>query len=370
VVKKVLFLINTLGGGGAERVLVNLVNNLDKTKYDITVKTLFDVGVNRNYLNSDIKYKFVFKRMIRGNSKLFKLFPAKALYKKVVNEDYDIVVAYMHGIPSRIIGGCADPKVKLISWLHVDMSKSSLRSCYWTKKELIDCFNKFAAIVGVSRTVVESFSKMTGMKENLYVKYNTNDVDKIIKLSKEAIEDVVFKDNKIKVCTLGRLVYQKGYDRLLRVHKRLIDNGYDYDLYIFGDGEEERPIKKFIEENNLSDSVHLMGFKSNPYKYMKEFDFFVCSSRYEGLSTAVSEALILGLPVVTTDCSGMTEVLGENNEFGLIVNNEEENLYLGMEQFLKDSNLVKFYKQKAIERSSFFSVKSTVNAVEELLNEV
>lgn len=368
--KKVLFLINTLGGGGAEKVLVNLVNNLNKDKYDITVKTLFDVGINRQLLSSNIKYDYVFKRVFRGNSHFLKLFPAKILYSLIIKDNFDIVIAYMHGVPTRIISGCNNVKTKSIAWLHTDIRNSSLQACFWNNNELVKSMSKFNKIVGVSKTVIQSFSEVTGIQDNLLVKYNTNDIEQILKDSEEPVEERLFTSNRPKLCTVGRLVNVKGYDRLLKVHKRLIDTGVEHDLFIFGDGEEKSLLDRYIKEHNLNNTVHLMGFHKNPYKFIKKCDLFVCSSRAEGLSTAVSEAAILGLPVITTMCSGMTEILGENNEYGLIVDNSEESLFQGILQLLKDRSLLNLYREKAKERKSFFSIEQTVKEVETLLDGV
>ncbi|MCH1624888.1 glycosyltransferase [Ferdinandcohnia quinoae] len=368
--KKVLFFINTLGGGGAERVLVNLVNNLDRSKFDITVKTLFDVGVNRNYLNSNVKYESIFKWVFRGNSQILKLLPPSLLFSIMIKNEYDIIVAYLQGVPTRIVGGYSGKDTRLIAWLHSDMRKFPMKSCFWSDRELLTCLEQYDAIVGVSKTVIDSFSEVTGIRNKLYVKYNINDVKNIQSSSEEPVEEGIFQKNQVNVCTVGRLVREKGFDRLLRVHKRLIDSGHMHTLYIFGDGAGDSALREFIVENNIQDTVHLMGFKKNPYKYMKQCDLFVCSSRYEGLSTAVSEAIILGLPVVTTRCSGMTEILGENNEYGLIVENDEASLHEGMLTLLKDKKLLEYYREKSNERKSFFSIEKTVREVEELLEGV
>ena len=106
--KKVLFLIHDLGQGGAEKVLVNLVNNLDKTKFDITVMSIFDIGENKQFLDSSIKYKSCFKHMVRGNSHLMKLLSPKQLHQWLIKDKYDIEVAYLEGPCARIISGCPD----------------------------------------------------------------------------------------------------------------------------------------------------------------------------------------------------------------------------------------------------------------------
>ena len=114
---KVLFFIHDLMHGGAEKVLVNLVNNMDKKKFDITVLCLFDEGVNKKYLNDDIHYKYVFKNTFRGNTIFLKLFSPKTLYKKMIKDEYDIVISYLEGSCTRIIAG-ADNDLKKIAWVH------------------------------------------------------------------------------------------------------------------------------------------------------------------------------------------------------------------------------------------------------------
>lgn len=118
--KKILFLIHDLAGGGAEKVLVNLVNNMDRNKFDITVQTLFAGGVNEQFLKKDINYRYCFKKTFRGNSQILKLFSPKSLYKKFIKEHYDIIVSYLEGPTARIVSGCTDEETKLVSWIHVE----------------------------------------------------------------------------------------------------------------------------------------------------------------------------------------------------------------------------------------------------------
>ena len=125
-----------------------------------------------------------------------------------------------------------------------------------------------------------------------------------------------------------------------------------------------------IEENNIVDSWTFVGFKSNPYKYVKNADLYVCSSRKEGFSTAVTEALIVGTPVVSTNCSGATELLGYNNEYGIVTENNEEALYEGIKKMISDKKVFDYYKKQAKTRGNKFSTSETVKAVEEMLEEV
>jgi glycosyltransferase involved in cell wall biosynthesis len=167
---------------------------------------------------------------------------------------------------------------------------------------------------------------------------------------------------------VGKLTKVKGFERLAKIHKRLLDEGINNRLYILGIGEEKENLKKYIEDNSLENTLILLGYKTNPYKYVKKCDLYVCSSYSEGFSTSVTESLIVGTPVVTTLCSGMTELLGENNEYGIVTENDEEALYQGVKGILTNSGDLIKYANSALKRSENFSTKKTTGAVENMLN--
>ena len=140
-----------------------------------------------------------------------------------------------------------------------------------------------------------------------------------------------------------------------------------FDLSILGTGNEYDKLKKYIEANNLGDCVHLLGFVSNPYPFLAAADLFVCSSRAEGYSTVVTEALILGVPVVTTNCSGMMELLGEHGEYGMIVENNSKCLKEALAEVLTSKDKLSELKKKALARSHDFSIARLMSPVEKML---
>lgn len=366
--KKILFLIPNLGGGGAERVLVNLVNNLDQEKYDITLLTLFDEGENKRYLKEHIRYKSIFKKTFRGNSYIFKLFSPQFLYKRFIKDDYDIAVAYLEQVPTRILAGCSNENTKKITWLHIEIQdKYKFFKPFRNFKEVKWCYEQYDSIVGVSQTAIDSLKGLIGMQDKMCVKYNTVETQQIITKSQEKVQDICFDKDKINLVTVGRLTEQKGYDRLLRIHKRLLDEGINCHLYIIGQGELRDRFEAYIRKNRMEDSVTLVGFTNNPYKYVRKGDLFVCSSYREGFSTAVTEALIVGTPVITTLCSGMEEML-ENGKYGIIVKNDEEDLYIQLKDIICDKEKLRYYKEMAQKRGCFFNTENTVREVENLLD--
>lgn len=365
--KKILFHIHDLGHGGAEKVLVNLVNNMDPAKFDITVLAMFGGGVNEQFLKPHIRYRAVFKKPFRGNSHIMKLFSPQILHRMIVKEHYDIEVSYLEGPSARVISGCTDPDTKLVSWIHCTMHSGREAAVgFRSFREAAACYAKFHRNVFVSREVMDAFRRLCPVS-GAEVLYNTNDSGKILAMAAELPEEEIFREDEINLIAVGKVQEVKGFDRLAGVHKRLRENGYPVHTYILGDGEQKPEIEAWLKQENLTDTFTFLGYRTNPYKYVRNSDIFVCSSHSEGFSTAATEALIVGTPVVTTMVSGMKEMLGGNNEYGIITENNENALYEGIRRLLDDPSLLVHYKEKAAERGKSFSTEATVKAVEEML---
>lgn len=366
--KKILFLIHDLGPGGAEKVLVNLINNMDPKQFDITVMVLFDGGVNRQFLLPHITYKYCFRKAIRGNSHIMKLLSPETLHRWLIREKYDIEVAYLEGPCARIISGCTDPDVRKIAWIHVEqITKSCAAQSFRSYEEALKSYNAFDRIACVSETVRKDFLSLLPVDVSTQVLYNTNESDKILRLSREAVENGLFSENEIKLVGVGKLLKNKGFHRLLPIVKRLRRDGHPVHFYILGIGSMQQELEKWIAENEMADSVTLLGYQTNPYKYVAKCDLFVCASYAEGFSTAATEALIVGTPVCTVEVSGMKEMLGENNEYGIVTENNEEALYQGLRQLLDDPALLQYYRNRAAERGKVFRTEHTVRVTEDFL---
>lgn len=370
---KILFFIPTLMHGGAEKVLVNLVNNMNREKFDITVQTLFDVGVNKQYLKKDITYKTNFKKLFRGNTVLFKLFSPELLYNKLIYDKYDIVISYLEGATARIVSGCPYKNTKLVSWIHTELNTAKMAAIgFRSIEEFKKQYKKFDQVICVSETVRKGFIDSIGKinEKKVKVLYNTNETEEILEKSKEKITDIQFDKSVINICSVAKIMKIKGFDRLAKVHNRLLKEGYKEHIYILGIGEEQGKIEKYLQENNLVESFTFLGYRDNPYKYVANCDLYVCSSKREGFSTAVTESLIVGTPVLSTNCSGAKEMLGNNNEYGLVVENSEEALYEGLKYILDTPYWLESYKKRALERGKYFNKSKTVQEVEKMLEKL
>ncbi len=366
--KRILFVIHDLGQGGAEKVLVNLVNNMDTSKFDISVLSLFGGGVNEQFLKSQIKYRAVFPREIPGNSKLMKLLTPKQLYKLFIRDEYDIIVSYLEGPTARVVSGCPNNNTKLISWIHVEQhTKEKAIASFRSFAEANKCYNRFNLNVCVSRDVLKDYTSIFRLNNSSTVLYNTVESKDIMLKSCENISEIDFSQEEIKLIGIGTLKTSKGFDRLIRIHKRLRDYGFPVHTYILGKGTEYDNLLLLSKKLNVEDTVSFLGYQTNPYKFVANCNLFVCASHAEGFSTAATEALIVGTPVCTVEVSGMKEMLGENDEYGIVCDNDDESLYQAIKDLLDNPEKLKYYKEQAKIRGRDFSTVKTVRAVEEML---
>lgn len=365
---RVLFLIHDLGGGGAEKVLVNLVNRLDRDRFDVSVIALFGGGVNERYLAPHVHFSHVFPRPFPKNSKLMTLLSPRALHRLCVKETYDVEVAYLEGPSARVVAGCENPNTRLYCWIHSTMRDGKeARVGFRSHTEAVSCYARFDKIVAVSKGVGEAFLERFPEIGSYDVVRNTLDVEGIRALGGEHVDDERFRADGYKLVAIGKIEKNKGIDRLAHIVGRLHADGLPVCLYAIGEGSERAAVQEWVDKRDLHDSFVFLGYQNNPYKYLSRCDLLVCASLGEGYSTAVAEALVLGVPACTVDVAGMREMLGEHNEWGVVTENTEEALYEGMRELVGNPELLAHYRKKAQERGKRFSTEETVRAVEGLL---
>ena len=362
---KVLFFIESLGGGGAEKVLIDLVNHMDQSKFDITVQTLWPSD-NRNKLAKGVHYRSVYSKQNRWNNSRMRLESALGwTYQLHMKDKYDIEVAYLECGTTKILSASTNRRAAKIAWVHCDLSIKMGDVLDSFVQKAAPQYRKYDRIACVSQDVLNTYQNLFGPVPPAVVVHNTVDDKLIQEMAAQALPADAIK-RKTTLVTLGRLTHEKAYDRLLRVHKRLQQEGFDYDLWILGEGEDRPTLEQYIEKNDLADSVRLFGFRDNPYPFVNAADLLVCSSRYEGFSTFVTEGLILGKPIVTTDCTGMRELLGDS-EFGLITENSEDGLYVGLKQILSSPAQYRTLAEASGKRGADFTSASLVKITESFL---
>lgn len=364
---RILFFIETLEAGGAEKVLRDLVNHMDQTKFDITVQTVWPCDASK-YLVPGIRYKSCYAFQNEINRMRYRAEAESGLlYRLHIRGDYDIECAYLEMGPTKVMAASTNKKAKKLAWVHCDLKKKVADPAAFAEKAR-PWYRRFDEVICVSENVRDSFRELFGDDVKTRVLYNVVDDEAIRRRAEEALPAGLEK-RKLTAVSLGRLTRQKAYDLLLKVHRRIIESGLDYDLWIAGEGEDRQLLENYIRENRLEDSVRLSGFLSNPYPLLREADLLVCSSRYEGLSTFVTEGLVLGKPIVTTDCTGMRELLGDS-EYGLITDNSEDALFHGMRRMLSDTEARSAFAEKAAARSADFSAEKLTAETEAFLEKI
>lgn len=364
----ILFFIETLSGGGAEKVLQNLVNNMDSKKFDITVQTVWKENPEK-YLNKNIKYKYIYPCCSKFNNYKYRLCALlKTIYPIYVKDNYDIEVAYLECGATKVISTSTNKKAKKIAWVHCDLSKK-MSNINKFKKKSVNWYKKFNKVACVSLDVEKSFKSIYGNKFDTEVIYNVIDDYSIKEKANENVENYFFDKKFPTIVSVGRLSLEKRFDRLIEAHKILLDEGFLNKLLIIGEGDERESLEQIIKAAGVEKTVTLLGFKSNPYPYIKKADLLACSSDYEGFSSFVAEGLILGKAIVTTKCNGMEELLG-SSQYGIITECNAKALAEGIKKLLNDSSLKEEYERNALERGKGFSIVASVKKTEDFFERV
>lgn len=379
--KKILIRIGSLRHGGAEKVLVNFLKNLPEDKYEVDLLINLYTGMYIKEVPSWVKLHYLLKgEMITTNrpheipvkafrvlyQKMFLWFPALLYTFILKNKKYDVEIAAIHGMYRELLSSPQKDSKKII-WIQNDIF--NLKE--YTPDVIRQLF-KFDRILVISNKLKEEMQKAAKSdqeKQSVIKIFNPIDKEDTLKKANTTIDDYPFSNDIPTFITIGTVYPQKGYDRLLDVHKKLIDEGLKHQIIIIGDGFEFEKTLAKLNELGLQETVKMLGFRSNPYPYLKKADFYVMSSRHEGFPTIIAETLILNKPVVSTDVSGIRDLL-QDGKLGLITPNSEEGIYEGMKKFLSDKELTARYENEIAAADLPFVLQKSVAHLQEIIDEL
>jgi len=363
--KKILFIIWSFSyGGGAEKILANIVNNLDYNRYDIDIIEYWHTNIKNERVNKNInvlspiidadkdnKFKKICYKI------LLECFPS-ILRNKYIKKQYDIEISFNYLIPTFLLS----KKTKTISWIHGDIYdlKSNKRNYKLQQKS----FKYVDKIVAISDNTFNSL-------KDVYPEYN----DKLTLINNGfSLDEIVLKSNEEKVKKEKYLLFINRFDSnknplyVLDVVNELYKRGHDFKLLYLGKGDLEDKIKYRIKELNLTDKVEIIGYKSNPYPYIKNSYMVLGCSKSEGFPTIFIEAITLGVPFVTTDVGGVKEI-SNNQKCGYIAT--DFNDYIDkVEKLLNDKKLYKKFSTNGLEHAKKFSINNQIEQIEKLIDEV
>jgi len=320
--KKVLIVIPSYSkGGGAEKILSNILNNGDFSEYQIDI-----VEIDRGYngledLPENIKviksyYHEKYPNVIRLILEQFgKRFP-KALRRYLVKkDDYDVEIMFEVMYPDIPF---SKRNIRKIYWVHGSIEDFSNT---WREDRFKWYFKDATSIVSISNKTEKSIGDLyPEIKEKIIRIYNGYDFENILSKATEEIDIDIFENS---ICSIGRIEEQKGSDRMLELVKILHERGYKYHMYYIGSGKIEKLLKERAKQYSLSEYVHFLGYQQNPYKYLKYMKCLVSMSKQEGFPGVYVESLSLNVPFVSTDVGGAEE-LSQGGKFGKVIYNDNE----------------------------------------------
>jgi len=369
--KKLLFSIDSLTVGGAEKSLITLLNLIDYSQYEVDLQLFLHGGIFEQFLPKEVNVlpslnitdylnQSVVKQMTRpplfakrmqyslGIRKRGLCHADRAClywkcYKKFVAKNpkhYDVALAYAQGVPTFYTVDKINADKKL-GWVNVDyMLKGD------TKEFQRGYYDKLNAIVPVSDATFGFFSSKVfpEFKKKMRVIWDINDGNMITRMSLIPSDKPLDKSLPV-IMTTGRLHFtQKGYDLALEAAKILRDRGVNFRWYAVGEGPYRPDMEAFIAENNLEDTFILLGATANPYAYMRQCDIYVQPSRHEGFGLTIAEARILNRPVVCTNFDGCTMQMIDGKN-GLISSFDPSDIADKIQQLMNDKDLYNSIQQ-------------------------
>lgn len=390
--KKVLFYVSGIGLGGVEKVLLQVLKEIDKSKYDIKIGLN---NANENYFEneipSEINYKYMVPLRIIERTRRYREKKKNIIYKILYSymlwyekyiakknflefaEDREILIDFKSGDYLRLIN-LFENKKKIV-WLHGELS--NLVKFRKNQKKFKNNLSKCDKIVLISNDMKKIFEeKLEDLKEKTELIYNPFDFESIKNRSNDYSEirddeKELLKDNYIiMVSRLDNV--QKDFNTIIKAFKIVNQNKGNIKLYLLGDGPNRALIEKMIKKENLQKNIKLLGAKKNPYPWIKNSKLLVHSSKYEGLPTVLIEALILNKVIVSSDCpTGPREILDDDNYGALVEVGDYSTMAKVILELLQENSLKRGKYLKNIDESiERFDKKNIIKQIENMLERV
>ena len=373
---KILFRHRSMEMGGVEKVMLSLLNNLDKEKFDMTVLLSLNQGELRNefphhvrkiYLvdgKEDLSTNPVLQKvqLLQRKWKLekFRKNPEK-IDREILKNEFDVEIAMTYNDFEPVLNS-SNKNSKKIGWFHSEIDLPKLQPLV---PKILRHFPQFDHMVYCSEKIMQimhrTYPNLQYPPESVII--NAVPVDEIRKKSEEKIPD--FKDRPAFV-SVGRLHSRKGFHKLMDAHHRLLKEGFGHSVVIIGHGEELPNLLIQQKKLGVEETFILAGNKMNPYPYIKNADFFIMPSESEAWPLVISEALILQKPIIATRV-GDVELMIEDDKTGHLIRYDTSEIYEAMKKFLTDEKFVQNIKENLIYIDKQFDNQKIFDAVEEII---
>lgn len=382
--KRILFFNDGMEMGGTEKLLVSLLNYLVTKGDDITL--LLPQPSDKNVLlkgvSLDVSVKYLYKANVSHLNKktgenLMVFFPCIfAGWKGIKAKDYDLIVCFKESFYARIFSKMRIPK---ILWIHnllyrrkyeVNSFRDKL-SVWLNKKQLKIAqrsYDRFDKVICVSDSAKSAYLNVLHdgrmPDQDIRVLYNAIDLTGIEKKAQDAITDL--PQGQTNFILITRISPEKRTDRLFRAANRLKDEGYDFHVYLMGEGMDSEQMKNSLASMGLTDKITPIGGTENPFPYIIQCNWSLCVSERESFSLTLLESMALKTPVITTDCGGPHDIV-DGGKYGLLVENSGEGVYTGIKAVLDNPSLSVKYSADLDKAVARFDYQGWLKSVDKLL---
>lgn len=375
---KILFRHRSMEMGGVEKVLLSLLNNLDRNRFEMTVLLNLDQGELRHEIPAHVR-KIAIAKGKEDMSKNPLIQKIQLLWRRwklnhyqnnlpkedaklLQNETFDIEVA-MDWRDFQPVLNSPNKKSKKVGWFHSEIQVPKFQPLV---PMVLESFPKFDHMVYCSQRTKDLmhqyYPSLAYPPESIII--NAIPIEEIKNKSNEEITD--FPQTNVPVFLgIGRLHTRKGYHKLMEAHSKLIKDGFLHKIVILGDGEELKNLLEQQKQLGVEDSFILLGNRMNPYPYLKKANYFIMPSESEAWPLVLAEALILQKPSIATD-SGDVATMVQNGKTGVLIRYEIDEIYSSMKEFLTNENLISEMKNNLLSIEKHFDNTAIFNTIENL----
>lgn len=373
---KILFRHRSMEMGGVEKVLLSLLNNLNRDLFELTVLLSIDQGELRNEVPPHVRKVFLAKgkesfsknkylqkfQLLLRRIKLEKLRRnPKLIDNNYLKDSYDIEIGMTYNDFEPVLNS-SNKNSKKIGWFHSEIDHPKLQVLV---PKILEHFPQFDHMVYCSEKIKEmmnnDYPNLQYPKESVII--NAIPIEEI---KKKAVEKITDLPKSPVFVSVGRLHTRKGYHKLMEVHAQLLKDGFEHSVMIIGDGEELPNLLAQQKTLSVEKTFIFAGNKMNPYSYIKNADFFIMPSESEAWPLVIAEALILQKPIIATEV-GDVGLMIKHKKTGYLIDYKTEEIYAAMKEFLTDKTLISELKENLTEIEKEFDNQKIFNEVEEII---
>lgn len=373
---KILFRHRSMEMGGVEKVMLSLLNNLDREKFEMTVLLSLNQGELRDDFPKAVRKVFLAKgredlsknpliqkiQLFLRQRKLARLNRnPEIIDKEILKDSYDVEIAMTYNDFPMVLNS-SNKNSKKIGWFHSDITVPKLQP---KVPQILSEIPKFDFFIFGSKQSKDIFTESYP-----HIKLPPNEILRnpipIDEIKSKSLADIpALQGDKIFV-SVNRLHSRKGFHKLLSAHAKLIAEGFSHHIYIVGDGEERASLEEQIKKLKVENTFHLLGTKTNPYPYIKNADYFIMPSESEGWPLVIADALILKKPILATNVGGIPEMI-THGKTGYLVNYDEQSIYDGIKNFLTNPELLQTINENLRNSEEMFDNQKIFDKIEGIL---